>query len=104
MMQTLRHTINCILSFALFFLCLNACCDKKSVPTLSRKLYSSSAKERNDAALELARCGDAAAQAVPRLTTLLYDENIGVQSAAAYALRKIDTVEARKALDKASER
>lgn len=74
------------------------CCDKEKVPALTSALYSSVAKERNDAALSLARCGESASDAVPRLAALLYDSNVGVQSSAAYALRKIDTTSARRSL------
>jgi len=63
-------------------------------------LSSRVAKERNNAALKLGRCGSKAARAVPLLEQLLYDENVGVQSAAAYALRKIDTPAARRIMDR----
>lgn len=79
----------------------SGCCDKKEIPKLQDALYSGSAKERNDAALKLASCGSDASGAVHKLTQLMYDENVGVQSSAAYALRKIDTKEARAALERA---
>jgi hypothetical protein len=72
------------------------CCGSDDVASLTPNLYSSSAKERSAAAWQLARCGDEAEPAVQRLSELLYDENTGVQSAAAYALRKIDTPSARE--------
>lgn len=83
---------------------LVACCKTEDIPKDIRALYSSSAKERNEAALKLASCGEDAAKAVPRLADLIYDKNVGVQSSAAYALRKIDTPEAREVLKKAEER
>lgn len=85
-------------------LLLNACCDSSAIPEHTRNLYSSDAKERNLAALALARCGENAKGAVPRLTAMLYDSNVGVQSSAAYALRQIDTQEARDALKRATAR
>lgn len=80
------------------------CCDEAAIPATTDKLYSSEAKVRNRAALDLARCGDSASRAVGRLSQLLYDENVGVQSSAAYALRKIDTKEARASLRDAESR
>jgi HEAT repeat protein len=85
-------------------LALSACCDSKSLPVAMQNLYSAQPSERNEAALELARCGADAERAVPRLAQLLYDPNVGVQSAAAYALRKIDTESARNVLDQAMAR
>jgi HEAT repeat protein len=78
---------------------LSSCCDEASIPRFRSNLQSKLPGDRNDAALQLARCGSAANAAVPRLAQLLYDENKGVQSSAAYALRKIDSAEARKALE-----
>ncbi len=80
---------------------VTGCCKQEEIPDLTLQLHSSSAKDRNDAALALARCGAKAERAVPRLGRLLYDENVGVQSAAAYALRKIDTPAAREIMDHA---
>ncbi|MBX7143923.1 MAG: hypothetical protein K1X79_05680 [Oligoflexia bacterium] len=80
---------------------LAGCCDEKAIPREVEALYSSAAKERNEAALALARCGGEASRAVGRLGQLLYDQNVGVQSSAAYALRKIDTPEARGILERA---
>ncbi len=81
------------------------CCKKEEIPSLNRKLFSSLARERNEAALELAKCSSPAVDpAVPRLIQLMYDENVGVQSSAAYALRKINTPAARRALESASSR
>lgn len=80
---------------------LVGCCDKASVPEHLKKLYSSQSKERNAAALALAKCGKLAEPGVPRLVSLLYDSNVGVQSSAAYALREIGSPEAVKALERA---
>jgi hypothetical protein len=89
--------------FLLIFLAgMAGCCSESDIPIAKKKLYSDSAKERNQGALDLASCGTRAGSAVPRLITLLYDENVGVQSSAAYALRKIDTPEAREALERAT--
>jgi len=87
-----------LLSFAL--LSLSACCDVEGIPQRIRQLDSRVAKERNDAALALARCGEKADKAVSKLARLLYDENVGVQSAASYALRRIDTPAARQVLER----
>lgn len=85
------------------FLTISACCKEDDIPKLKRDLYSSLPKERNEAALELARCGSSAETAVERLGDLIYDENVGVQSSAAYALRKIDTESARAILKRAED-
>jgi HEAT repeat protein len=83
---------------------LSACCDEAGIPKRIQGLYSSEAKTRNDSALALARCGSAGRGAVSRLADLLYDPNVGVQSASAYALRKIDTPDARQYLAAAEDR
>ena len=88
----------------LVLLTVVGCCDQDKIPTLTRTLYSPVAKERNDAALELARCGSAADGAVPILAQLLYDDNVGVQSASAYALRQIATPRAKRVLQEAIDR
>ncbi len=77
------------------------CCSESELPGFKKGLYSSVAKERNSAALGLAKCGEKASDSVSRLGQLLYDENVGVQSSAAYALRKIDTESARVLLQRA---
>jgi HEAT repeat protein len=82
---------------------LVGCCDSEQIPKHIRNLNSSYASERNEAALKLARCGAKADRAVPLLSQLLYDDNVGVQSAAAYALRKIDTPKARRIMEKIDE-
>lgn len=68
---------------------------------MTKLLYSERAKDRNAGALSLARCGEDAQGAVGKLSQLLYDPNPGVQSAAAYALREIDTKQAQAALARA---
>lgn len=81
--------------------CVVGCCNESDLPTYKKGLYSPVAKERNSAALGLAKCGERASDSVSRLGQLLYDENVGVQSSAAYALRKIDTESARALLQRA---
>ncbi len=90
----------CLLSFAV--LALAGCCDEKRIPDHIQALYSSNPRERNQATLDLARCGSAAQRAVPRLIQMIYDENVGVQSGAVYALTRIDTTEARAAVEAAT--
>lgn len=77
------------------------CCDEKGLPSALRNLYSDKASERNKALLLMSKCGDRVESAVPRISQLLYDENVGVASSAAYALRCIDTKNARAALKRA---
>lgn len=82
---------------------LGGCCTEEKAKALRSKLYSAKASERSDAASSLAYCGSKAESAVPRLAQLLYDENSGVQSMAAYALRKIDTPSARAIMKRVDE-
>ncbi len=89
------------ISFTVSTLILSSCCNQDSIPTLINKLSSSDTRERSKSAWELAKCGEKARNAVPQLTEMLYDSNAGVQSAASYALRKIDTAEARQAISQA---
>lgn len=70
---------------------------------MTAQLSSSIPRERNEAALGLAKCGSEAGGAVPYLMGMLYDANPGVQSSAAYALRQIDTPQARAAIAAAVE-
>jgi HEAT repeat protein len=95
--KILFHLSGTILTAAL----LAGCCDKEALPEAFDQLYSSQAAERNKAALVLARCGERSDKAVPRLSQLLYDENVGVQSSAAYALQEIGTEKAKAALAEA---
>ena len=90
---------------ALFVLCISlsnliGCCDESKIPVLTSQLSSTKARDRTDAALALARCGSKADQAVSSLAKLLYDENAGVQSAASYALRQINTESAQAVIRK----
>jgi HEAT repeat protein len=80
---------------------LSACCDASKIQENTKKLYSSKTSEINQALLDLAKCGDKAEAATRKISALLYHENVGIQSSAAYALREIDTPEARKILDSA---
>jgi len=77
------------------------CCDADKIPANTKKLYSSVAADRNQALLDLAECGSKAEGATGRIAALLYDENVGVQSSAAYALRQIGTPEATRILERA---
>jgi HEAT repeat protein len=84
-------------------LTLAGCCDEKAFPTALRALNSEKASERNKALLLIAKCGERAEPAVPRIAQLMYDENVGVASSAAYALRCIDSKRARLALKAAED-
>lgn len=79
------------------------CCDEKGLPNALRNLYSEKASERNKALLLVSKCGERVESAVPRISQLLYDENVGVASSAAYALRCMDTRNARAALKRAED-
>lgn len=90
--------------FLIFLLVLSSCKApaNERVPELIEKLSNRDSSSRYHAALELGSYGKDAQQAVPDLIRLLNDPNGGVQSAAAYSLRVIDTPEGREALAKAS--
>ncbi len=92
-----------LLIYMLLGASLSGCCSQDKADALRTKLYSASARERSQAASSLAYCGSKAESAVPRLAQLLYDENAGVQSMAAYALRKIDTPRARAIMKRTDE-
>ena len=79
------------------------CCDEKGLPQALRNLHSEKASERNKALLLIGKCGERVDSAVPRIAQLMYDENVGVASSAAYALRSIDTKSARAALKAAEQ-
>ncbi|MBP9837154.1 MAG: HEAT repeat domain-containing protein [Proteobacteria bacterium] len=73
---------------------------KTGVPKLVKQLKSSDSHERSRAAQKLAAYKKDAADAVPALVKCLNtDDNDGVKSMVAYALRLIDTPEGNKALD-----
>lgn len=86
--------------FVFFILLLVGCKEpaETAVPRLIQQLSSPVQRERSQAALELARYGEEAKDAVPALIKTLKDPNGGVKSNAAFALRSIDTKEARNAL------
>jgi HEAT repeat protein len=90
-----------LVAVLLFAVLLQSCKESAdvAVPALVADLGSQDSGERNRAALRLASYGKDAAPAVRSLIRLLGDDNSGVRSSAAYALRQIDTPEARKALD-----
>lgn len=95
----------CLKILGILFLLFTISCKKPAeerVPELIAKLSHRETSERYHAALELANYGRDAQKAVPDLIRLLRDPNGGVKSAAAYALRTIDTPEAQEALEKAS--
>jgi HEAT repeat protein len=77
---------------------LAGCCDDTALPSALKNLSSDKASERNKALLLIAQCGKRGEASVPRIAQLMYDENVGVASSAAYALRSIDTKSARAAL------
>jgi len=88
---------------ALFLSLLSACCDEAALPKAIDQLTSSKASDRNKALHTVGRCGTKADRAVPTIERLMYDQNVGVASSAAYALRKIDTPSARAALKAAEQ-
>ena len=79
------------------------CCDEKALPKALKDLYSDKASERNKALLLIGKCGERVESSVPRIAQLMYDENVGVASSAAYALRSIDSKSARNALKAAEQ-
>lgn len=87
-------------AIAAVFLC-TACKEpaEQAVPRLVKELSAKDAHRRSQAALSLAEYGPEAQEAVKPLIRRLKDSNRGVQSSAAYALRKIDSPAARAALD-----
>ena len=82
---------------------LSGCCDESQLGVAKRNLYSADHRSKTKALQIVGRCGARANDVVPHSASLMYDKNVGVASAAAYALRRIDTVPARKALKKAEE-
>jgi HEAT repeat protein len=86
----------------LFFMIALISCNsvsEKDIPRLKQELASSKSELRNQAALSLARLGPKASPATKELIILLHDPNRGIRSSAAFALRKIESDEATKALD-----
>ena len=99
----MKELVRTALLVSLLSVTLAACCDEKALPGAIRNLYSDKASERNKALLLIANCGKRAESSVPRISQLMYDENVGVASSAAYALRSIDTKSARAALKAAEQ-
>ena len=93
----------CNVIILLSIILLSGCCDEKGLPAALKGIYSKQASERNKALLIISRCGAKAESAVPRIAALMYDQNVGVASSAAYALRKIDSKAAQAALKTAEE-
>jgi hypothetical protein len=89
-----------MICYVFAFTCFSGCCDQSKIPALTSQLQSTKTRERTDAALALARCGGKADRAVSSLAKLLYDDNAGVQSAASYALRQINTESAQEVIRK----
>lgn len=77
---------------------LIGCCHEAEVPVAVRGLYSADPREKNRSLQTLAQCPQQSKPSVQRIASLMYDPNVGVASSAAYALRKIDSKEAREAL------
>ena len=93
-----------LLLLVILIMNFTSCCDHAGLGDAKRGLYNPDPKVRNESALALASCSAEAGDSVGRLGQLLYDRNVGVQSSAAFALRKIDNLEARAILKKAEER
>ena len=70
------------------------------MPSLIKTLDDEYKGVRAHAGRTLALIGEPAREAVPRLTEALEDESQHVREVAAEALRRIDTVEAREALER----
>lgn len=90
-----------ILMLIFFAVLFSACCDEGQLGSAKRDLYSVDHRRKTKALQVVGRCGERVDDVVPHIASLMYDKNVGVASAAAYALRRIDTVSARKALEKA---
>ncbi len=71
----------------------------EDIPKLVTALRHKDSSVRNKAALDLASLGPEAKPATAALIRLLQDENGGVRTSAAVALRAIDTPAAIRALD-----
>ena len=95
-MLTARRAAAIVLLLLFFSGCKESA--ETAVPKAVEQLQSKDAHQRNAAAQRLSAYGGDAADAVKPLTRALWDNNMGVRTSAAYALRKIDTKEARQAL------
>ena len=96
-----RSQLTRISFFSIVFLGALACREsaETAVPRLVKDLESPTPSVRNAACQALATYGPDARDATKPLIRRLYDENIGIRSSAAFALRKIDSPEATAALD-----
>ena len=95
--RLVRWLVVCGLLLSPLLACREAA--ETAIPKLIHDLGAKDSKTRSQAAQQLAGYGSDASKAVPALTRTLEDPNGGVRSSAAFALRKIDTPQARKALD-----
>ena len=92
-----------LIAFLGIVLLISGCCKEAELPSASSGLYSNDHGEKTRSLQVLAQCGVKAEPSVQRIAALMYDKNVGVASAAAYALRKIDSKEARQALETAEQ-
>lgn len=98
----MKQHVRLFLAF-LISLTVTACCDEKALSGALKDIYSDKASQRNKALQVISQCGKRGESAVPRIAQLMYDDNVGVASSAAYALRKIDSKAARAALKRAED-
>ena len=98
---TANRLMRCLVVCGFLLSSLLACREaaETAIPKLIHELGAKDSKTRSQAAQQLAGYGSDASKAVPALVRTLEDPNGGVRSSAAFALRKIDTPQARKALD-----
>ncbi len=82
---------------------LSGCCHEAEVPLAVRGLYSADPREKNRSLQTLAQCPQQSKPSVQRIAALMYDSNVGVASSAAYVLRKMNSPEAREALEAAEQ-
>lgn len=82
---------------------LSGCCHEAEVPLAVRGLYSPDPREKNRSLHTLAQCPEQSKLSVQRIAALMYDANVGVASSAAYTLRKMNSPEARDALEAAEQ-
>ena len=90
-----------LLAFVAVVILLTSCAglSREEVDKKIKDLKSQDTATRSQAALALADGGDEAKRAVPVLAAMLRDPNAGVRTSAAFALRKIGTAEAARALE-----
>jgi len=96
------RSLKALLGLGILF-SVSGCCRDADIPHAVRGLYSQEARERNSSLKVLAQCSAKAETSVPRIAALMYDKNFGVASSAAYALRRIDSRQAREALKRAED-